>query len=142
VTQSTDLNGWDGSVRKQAEAGQFPHGVQFVGSNGWIFVTRGRIEASDPDLISTPLDSSAKRLYVSGDHMKNFFDCMRSRKETICPAEIGHRSVSVCHLGVIALRTGKKLNWDPQKEMFVGDNDANKWVAREQRKPYSYEMVT
>jgi predicted dehydrogenase len=141
VTQSTDLNGWDGSVRKKAEAGQFPHGVQFVGSNGWIFVTRGRLDASDPDLISTPLDSSAKRLYVSNDHMKNFFDCIRSRKETVCPAEIGHRSVSVCHLGVIALRSGKKLNWDPQKEQFVGDSEANKWLARGQRKPYSYEMV-
>jgi predicted dehydrogenase len=141
VTQSTDLNGWDGSVRKKAEAGQFPHGVQFVGSNGWIFVTRGRLDASDPDLISTPLDSSAKRLYVSNDHMKNFFDCIRSRKETVCPAEIGHRSVSVCHLGVIALRSGKKLNWDSQKEQFVGDSDANKWLAREQRKAYSYEMV-
>ena len=119
-----------------------PNGVKFVGEKGaWIFVTRGKIESSDPDLISTPLDSGAKRLYVSGDHMKNFFDCIRSRKETICPAEIGHRSVSVCHLGVIALRLGRKLNWNPQKEDFTDDKEASKWIAREMRKPYTYDLV-
>jgi predicted dehydrogenase len=141
TTQSTNLNGWDGRQVKKPEAGEFGHGVKFIGADGWIFVTRGQLEASDSELITTPLDSSAKRLYVSGDHMKNFFDCIRSRKETICPAEIGHRSVSVCHLGVIALRSDKKLNWNPEKEEFVGDNEANKWLAREQRKPYSYDTI-
>ena len=73
--------------------------------------------------------------------MGNFFECVKSRKAPIADAEIGHRSVSVCHLGSIALRLGRKLQWDPQKELFVGDDAANKYVAREQRKPWSCEAV-
>ncbi len=141
TTQSTNLNGPDGSEKGKAGSGQFPHGVQFIGSDGWIFVTRGNIEASHPELLSKPLDSSAVKLYASSDHKKNWFDCIRSRKETICPAEIGHRSVSACHLGVIAARTGRKLQWDPAKEDFVGDTEASRMLVREMRKPYDYSMV-
>ena len=71
----------------------------------------------------------------------NFFDCVRTRKPPICDAEIGHRSVSVCHLGVIALRLGRKLRWDPAKEEFVGDKEANGYLVREMRKPLTYEVV-
>lgn len=117
------------------------HGVRFTGANGWIWVTRGKILASDPELLVTPLPSSAPRLYASDNHMGNFFDCVRTRKQPICEAEIGHRSASVCHLGVIALRLGRKLQWNPQRERFEGDKDANKWLSREMRKPWSYETV-
>ena len=116
------------------------HGVQFEGADGWIYVTRGKIEASDPDLLETPLPSDAERLYVSNDHMGNFFDCVQSRKPPICEAEIGHRSASVCHLGVIAIRLGRKLNGIPKRK-FVGDKEADTWMARPQRKPWTYEMV-
>jgi predicted dehydrogenase len=141
-TQSTTVNGWDGSKKHDPAPGEFAHGVQFKGSQGWIFVTRGDLQASDSAIITTPLGSDAKRLYVSNDHMGNFFECIRSRKAPICDAEIGHRSVSVCHLGVIALRTGKTLKWNPEKEEFVGDADANKWLSRTMRKPYDYSMVS
>jgi len=67
---------------------------------------------------------------------------VRSREAPICDAEIGHRSVSVCHLGVIALRLGRKLQWDPAKEQFVNDHDANQRLSREMRKPWSYESVS
>jgi len=110
-------------------------------SDGWIFVTRGKIEVSQPELLTTPLAASATRLYASDNHMRNFFDCARSREAPICDAEIGHRSVSMCHLGVIALRLGRKLQWDPAKERFVGDSEANGWLAREMRKPWTYEAV-
>ena len=73
--------------------------------------------------------------------MKNFFDCVRSRQQPICDVEIGHRSVTVCHLGVIAMRLGRALKGDPAAEQFIGDAAANGWLAREQRKPWSYEMV-
>ena len=73
--------------------------------------------------------------------MGNFFECIRSRKQPICDPEIGHRSVSVCHLGVIAIRLGRKLRWNPEKEEFVGDTEAGKWLARQQRKPWTYDMV-
>lgn len=138
LTRSTHGNGWNGSVTDKAAP---QHGVRFEGSNGWIFVTRGKIEASHGDLLMTPLPSSAPRLYASDNHMKNFFDCVRSRKQPICDTEIGHRSVSVCHLGVIAIRLGRALKWNPAQEQFVGDNEANTWLAREQRKPWSYETL-
>ncbi len=136
--ESTPANAWNGAVVDQA--GQ-QHGVKFEGADGWIFVTRGKIEASHPDLLTTPLSASAERLYTSNDHMGNFFDCIHSRKAAICETEIGHRSASVCHLGVIALRLGRKLNWDPRKEQFIGDAEANKYLVREMRKPWSYDSV-
>jgi predicted dehydrogenase len=126
-----------GQVRKPGEE----NGVRFEGTDGWIFVTRGKIEASRPEILSAELPSNAERLYVSNNHMGNFFEGVRSRKPTICEPEIGHRSVSVCHLGVISLRLGRKLNWDPAKEVFVDDAEANGFVAREMRKPWSYDAV-
>jgi predicted dehydrogenase len=125
----------DGKERKE----KHDNGVLFVGDSGkWIFVKRGFITASDPKLLSEPLPGDAKRLYHSDNHMANFLTCLRSRKETICPAEVGHRSVSVCHLGVIALRSGKKLKWDPVKERF-DDEEADKWLRREMRDPWKLE---
>lgn len=135
---STPANAWNGAVLDKS--GQ-QHGVKFEGADGWIFVTRGKIEASSPDLLTTPLGANATRLYASDNHMANFFECVRSRKSPVADVEIGHRSVSVCHLGVLALRLGRKLKWDPAKEQFVGDRDADKWLAREQRKPWTYDAV-
>jgi predicted dehydrogenase len=138
TTRSTPADNWAGG---QIDKNGQHHGVKFVGSNGWIFVTRGRLEASNDDLIQQPLGSNALHLYQSGDHMRNFFECIQSRKDPICPVEIGHRSASVCHLGVIALRIGRKLQWDPKKEKFVNDSEANHWVAREMRKGYGYDYI-
>ena len=87
------------------------------------------------------LPSDAERLYVSDDHMGNFFECVKTRKAPICDVEIGHRSVSVCHLGVIAIRLGRKLQWDPQAETFKNDAEANGMLAREMRKPYDYDQA-
>jgi predicted dehydrogenase len=122
-----------------------PNGVKFVGQNGWIFVTRGKIEASSAELLEAPLPSGATRLYQSDDHMGNFFDCVRTRKAPIAESEIGHRSITTAHLGVISMRMGGlRLGWDPQKEEFTGEHakEANKWVTREMRKPYDYSFIT
>ena len=120
-----------------------PNGVQFIGPDGWIFVARGSIKASNDELLQTPLPESAIKLYKSSNHMGNFFDCMRSRKEPICDVEIGHRSISVAHLGVISVRMKQPVKWDPDKEQFTGSNgkEANKWLAREQREPYNYSFI-
>jgi predicted dehydrogenase len=134
--RSTTANNWAGGVVDPK--GQ-QHGVKFTGADGWIFVTRGKIEASDPELLKKELPATATRLYVSNDHMGNFFDCVRSRKAPICEPEVGHRSATVCHLGVIAMRLGRELTWDPAKEQFVDDAEANKWLVREPRKPWSYD---
>jgi len=137
--RSTNFDDPSGGVKEKS--GQ-RHGVKFIGSNGWIWVTRGAIQASDPDFLTQPLTGGAlQRLYVSNDHMGNFFDCVRSRKHPICDAEVGHRSATVCHLGVIAIRLGRKLRWDPGTESFVGDRDANRWLSREMKRPWNYSSV-
>lgn len=115
--------------------------MKFEGSDGWIWVSRGKIEASNPEILAAALPSDAIRLYESNDHMGNFFECVRTRKPPICEAEIGHRSATVCHLGVISLRLGRKLEWNPETEQFVNDPEANRWLTREMRKPWSYDGV-
>jgi hypothetical protein len=115
------------------------NGVKFIGEDGkWIFVSRGKIDASDKALLDEKLPENAVRLYKSDNHMGNFFECLKTRKPTICTAEIGHRSVTVCHIGVIALRTGKKLKWDPAKEVF-DDAEANKMLSRAMDKPWKLD---
>jgi len=120
------------------------NGIRFEGSDGWIWVNRDKIEATEREMLSTPLPDDAERLYLSNDHKGNLFECIRSRKDPICDVEVGHRSSSVCHLGTISLRTGKKLQWDPEQEIFIGEHaaEANSHVAREMRKPYDYDFVS
>jgi len=119
------------------------NGIRFEGGDGWIWVNRDEIKATDPDLIRKPLPEDAERLYLSNDHMGNFFECMKTRKDPIADVVTGHRSATVCHLGAISLRTRKSLQWDPEKELFTGEHaeEANSYVAREMRKPYDYSFV-
>ncbi len=118
------------------------NGNRFIGDRGWIFVNRERIEASDPKLLEKPLPGNAHRLYKSDDHMGNFVDCIHSRKRCICDVEVGYRSVSVCHMGVIALRLGIPLNWDPAAQHFVGPRaeKGNAMLSREMRSPWKPEV--
>jgi predicted dehydrogenase len=139
--ETTTRNRFDGSINPEETKVLQGQGVKFEGDDGWIFVTRGKIEASKPELIQEPLTKKTVELYVSKNHMGNFFDCVRSRKPPICEAEIGHRSVSVCHLGLIAIRLGRKLEWDPKRERFVNDKEADTFIAREMRKPWDYSLI-
>jgi predicted dehydrogenase len=136
--RSTTASEWNGAVKDPK--GQ-QHGIKFIGSDGWIWVTRDVIEASDRGLLAEKLPESAKRVYLSNDHMGNFLDCVKSRKPPICPAEVGHRSATLSHVGVLSIRLGRKLQWDPAKEEFVGDAEAAKWISRPMRKPYDYSMI-
>lgn len=131
---------WTGGNAHQGP-GTLHNGVRFEGKDGWIWVTRGQLQASKPDILHEPLGSGAQRLYVSNDHKANFFECVRTRKQPVAPVEAGHRAVSVCHLGVISMRLGRRLQWDPQKQQFVNDDEADKWLSREQRKPWTYDMI-
>ena len=136
--KSTTASEWHGGVKDPS--GQ-QHGIKFIGSDGWIWVTRGKINASERSLLSEELPSNAKRVYESNNHMKNFFECVKSRKAPICPASVGHRSATLCHLGVTAIRLGRKLNWDPVQEKFTDDAEAQSYISRPMRKPYDYDMV-
>jgi hypothetical protein len=73
---------------------------------------------------------------IADNHRKNWLDAIRTKKPTICPAEVGHRSAAICHLGNIGYRIGKPLDWDPVKEKFTNSDDANKLLFREYRGPW------
>lgn len=105
----------------------FPNGVRFVGEQGKeLFVTRGKLEMTPPEMIREKITDSEIKLYVSGQHERNFIDCIYSGQPTITTCEIGHRSISIAHLANIALRLGRtKVNWDPVNEVFVNDAEAN-----------------
>lgn len=140
VVRTTVDDTWFGGIVK--ESGQ-RNGIKFEGTDGWIWVNREDLSASNDDIITKPLPDSASHVEVSNDHMKNFFDCVRSRKDPISKIEAGHRSACVGHLIIIAMRVGRKLQWDPTAEVFVGDGakEGNAHLAREMRKPYDYSFV-
>lgn len=140
--QNTTANGRSGNITGKPGPGEKYHGVQFEGADGWIYVSRGGVlQASDPALISTPLPDSSTRLEVSDDHMGNFIESIRTRKPPICDVEIGHRSASLCHLGVIAVRLGQPLDWDPTNESFTSNPEATAMLSREMRSPYNWDLV-
>ncbi|MDP6490796.1 MAG: Gfo/Idh/MocA family oxidoreductase [Kiritimatiellia bacterium] len=111
----------------------------FIGTAGTITVGRGHFEATPIELEDAALPPDAVRLYRSDDHMGNFLDCVRSRQQTICPMETGHRSATVCHLGNIAMRLGRALEWDPVSESFANDDEANAMRSRPMRAPWSLD---
>jgi len=111
-------------------------GVLFEGTEGWVYVRRGAIDAQPKSLLQETIGSDETKLYESNNHKGNLYECVKSRAETVAPVEIGHRSCSVCLLGDIAMRLGRKLRWDPAKEEFVGDADANRMLYRPMRAPW------
>jgi hypothetical protein len=110
--------------------------VRFVGTDGWVEIDRGKIDANPKSLLTTVIGPSEIHLYDSRNHWGNFLECVRSRRQPIATAEIGHRSVTVCHLGNIAMLTGRKLKWDPARERFVNDADADRMLSRPMRAPW------
>jgi len=110
-------------------------GVRFEGDEGWVY-TRIGIDAYPKSVLNSTIGPNEIHLYESVNHQRNFLDCVKSRKETICPAEVGHRSATICHIGNIAMLLGRKLNWDPQKEQFVNDEEANRMLSRAYRSPW------
>jgi len=139
VRTTPDDTPYGGVIKKDGQR----NGIKLEGTDGWIWVNRSDLSASKDNIIETPLPDNAVRLEVSNDHMGNFFSCVRSRKDPVAPVEGGHRSASVGHLIVIALRSGRQFQWDPVKEVFVGDNakEGNAQLAREMRKPYDYSFA-
>ena len=138
-------------------SGGYPNGVRYEGTEGWIFVTRGNyratesdpipqgqanppLTASDPKIMA-PIGEKELHLYVSDSQQGNWLDCIKSRKEPISPVEIGHRACTVCLVTHIAMKLGRKLAWDPAKERFVNDDEANSMLSRPQRAPYGTNYI-
>jgi predicted dehydrogenase len=134
-----------------AISGDYPNGIKFYGSEGWIFVTRDEtvtasdpvsgakadpLVASNPKILTSVIGPNEIHLYESAEHHGNWLDCIRSRRETIAPVEIAHRACSTCLLHHIAMKTKRRLHWDPAKERFINDDAANAMLSRPQRAPY------
>ncbi len=111
--------------------------ITFIGSEGTLKVGRGQLESDPQTILQIELKSTDRPVYESTNHMRNWLDCVHSRGDTICTAEIGHRSASVCHLANLGYRLGRALQWDPQKEQFVNDPEANQLLFTRHRAPWN-----
>ena len=136
----------------------FPNGVKFIGSDGWLFVSRGpvsvtasdpgadaiklnAIDASDPKILESEIGPDEIHLYKSSEQHENWLESIRTRKPPVAPAEIGHRSCSACLLSHTAMKINRKLYWDPEAERFKNDDEANKMISRPQRFPYGTNYI-
>jgi predicted dehydrogenase len=134
-------------------SGDYPNGIKFYGTKGWIFVSRGNeavtksdpvaklrdataLASSDPKIITSVIGPDEIHLYESKEQHGNWLECVHSRRQPISPVEIGHRACSTCLIHHIAMKTKRKLYWDPERERFHNDNDANARLSRPQRPPY------
>jgi predicted dehydrogenase len=134
-------------------SGDFPNGIRFEGTLGWIFVSRGNetvtasdpvaklkdsqaLAASDPKIVASVIGPEEIHLYESKDHHGNWLDCVKSRLQPIAPVEVGHRSCSACLLHHAAMKLKRKLYWDPARERFRNDDEANAMLSRPQRWPW------
>ena len=134
-------------------SGDFPNGIKYYGSEGWIFVSRGNetvtksdpvaklkdataLDASDKKILTSVIAPNEIHLYESPEQHRNWLDSIKSRKQPISPAEMGHRACSTCLLHHIAMRAKRKLHWDPVRERFINDDAANALLSRPQRAPY------
>jgi predicted dehydrogenase len=120
---------------------QVRSGTKWVGEHGWVWVDRGKFEASDPKAVKEiqKLEENgnlAVRLPVSPGHQRQFLDCVKSRQPTLTPVEVAHRSQTPGHLGTIAALVGRTLKWDAEKQEIVGDTEASKLLSRPMRAPW------
>src|ERR1017187_6160966 len=149
-TEARYANGMTMSI-----SGDYPNGIKFIGTKGWIFVTRegnvtpsdptsgkpaGKpLEASDPKILDSVIGPNEIHLATAEEHHANWLDCVRTRKEPLAPAEIAHRACSTCLLNHIAMKLKRHLHWDPVKERFQNDDEANAMLSRPQRSPYGFK---
>lgn len=117
--------------------------IGFQGTEGWIQCLgwRGELEASKDSILNVELKGSDSKLYTAESEHRNFIDCVKSRKETFVPVEVGHRTASALHIGNIAMQLDRKVNWDPEKEAFINDAEANALRSRESRDPWKLENL-
>lgn len=135
-------------------SGDFPNGVKFIGTEGWIFVARDAavtssdpsfgqkpmpaLSASNPKILDSLIGPSEIHLRRSEEQHGDWLDSIRTRKAPAATAEVGHRACSTCLLHYAAMKTGRRLKWDPKAERFIGDDAANALLSRPQRKPYTF----
>ena len=114
--------------------------LKFIGSKGWVGNVgwRAKLQASSDKILNSVIEKGETRLFTNpkGEH-RNFLDCVKSRKDPYFPVDIGHRVSTVCHLANLSIKLGRPLKWNPVKEHFLKDDEANALCSREMRKPWS-----
>ena len=113
------------------------NGVTFHGTKGEVHVVRGKIETTAPELATRTIGDNEKHVYHSENHYHDFLQAIRKRSKPICDVEIGHRTATVCNIGNIAYQLNRPLQWDPIKEEFKNDAEANKLTGREMKKEWN-----
>ena len=121
-------------IRGGAKPGEA--GLEIIGEKGRVCVNRGYLMTEPDDLIRTKWGADDIHLYEGNNHWNNFFDCVRERRQCICNPEVGHRSSTVCHLGIICYRLDRTLHWDPVNEHFVNDPEADRLMTKPSRAPW------
>jgi hypothetical protein len=112
-------------------------GTKWIGTDGWVWVDRGGYDANNLDwFVNLPEDRYKIKLYETKSHMRNFIDCVKSRQPTLTPVETAHHSAIPGHLGLISMLVGRKIRWDPAKEVILGDPEASKLLSRPYRAPW------
>jgi predicted dehydrogenase len=135
-------------------SGDFPNGIKWYGTKGSLFVTRDEqasptaaagekvniqpLVASDPKILDSVIGPDEIHLYTSSEQHANWLECIHTRKQPTAPVEIGHRACSTCLLHHIAMKTKRRLHWDPERERFKDDEQANAMLSRPQRSPYTF----
>ena len=112
-------------------------GTEFVGEKGSLFVYRGGLVANPPELLKGIEIPKIVNSQANFNHVNNFLECVKSRQTPAADISIGHRSATVCHLGNIAVRSGKRIQWDPKTETIVGEADDVKWLTKPYRSPWT-----
>jgi len=123
-------------IEVRLEEGESAAGATFVGDRGKIRIGNNTVDSNPPELAKEPPKDLKQHVPVSDNHMQNWFDAIKSRQRPIADVEVGHRSAVICHLGNIARWVGRKLRWDPERETFPDDAEANGYLERPMRKPY------
>lgn len=112
-------------------------GVTFIGTEGKVWSSREKHTLEPESLKDEIIGSNEIQLYKSDNHFRNFIDCVISRRETIAPVEVAHRSITIAHLGNIAMKLGKDLEWDPKTERILNVHEANEMLSRPMREPWN-----
>lgn len=117
---------------------QLEQGVKWIGSDGWLWVNRGKMRASNPQWLKADFAPGPWKAYASNGHARNFLDCIKSRRECVAPPEIAHRSITPGHLGYVSNQLGRAVRWDAARQTIVGDDEAQQLLrAAPYRAPWS-----